>query len=69
MAILWLSAVYALSRGPNMGVFTFGIGILLLGVPMCLAGICTSTLQRQRRLSAMFRRQGWLYALNVPAVA
>ena len=63
VAILWLSAVYAVSRGPQMGVLSFGVGILLLAVPMCLAGICTSALRRKRRLSAMFRRQGWLYAL------
>ena len=63
VAILWLSAVYAVSRGPVMDVFAVGLGILLLGAPMCLAGICTSTLRRERRLSAMFRRQGWLYAL------
>ena len=63
VAILWLSAVYAVSRGPQLGVLSFGVGILLLAVPMCLAGICTSALQRKRRLSAMFWRQGWLYAL------
>ena len=63
MAILWLSAVYVVSRSSDMGILSFGVGILLLSVPMCLAGLCVSTLQRQRRLSAMFRRQGWLYAL------
>ena len=63
MAIFWLSAVYVVSRGSVMGVFAFALGILLLGAPMCLAGICTGTLRRQRRLSAMFRRRGWLYAL------
>ena len=63
MAILWLSAVYAVSRGPSMEVFTVGVGMLLLGVPMCLAGMCTSTLRRHRWLSALFRRQGGLYAL------
>ena len=46
-----------------MEVFTVGLGMLLLGVPMCLAGIFTSTLRRHRWLSALFRRQGWLYGL------
>ena len=63
MAIVWLSAVYAVSRVPSMEVFTVGLGMLLLGVPMCLAGIFTSTLRRHRWLSALFRRQGWLYGL------
>lgn len=63
MAIPWLSAVYAVAGGSTMEVFTLGLGMLLLGVPMCLAGTCTSTLRRRRWLSSLFRRQGWLYAL------
>ena len=46
-----------------MGVFTIGFGVLLLGIPMCLAGVCTSMLRRKRWLSGLFRRQGWLYAV------
>ena len=42
-----------------------GIGMLLLGVPMCLAGICSGTLRQQRRAAAFFLRQGWLYDLWV----
>ena len=42
-----------------------GIGMLLLGVPMCLAGICSGTLRQQRRAAAFFWRQGWLYDLWV----
>ena len=63
MTTLWLSAVFAVSRAPDMGVFTIGFGVLLLGIPMCLAGVCTSTLRRKRWLSGLFRRQGWLYAV------
>ena len=63
IATLWLSAVFGVSRDPAMGVFTIGFGVLLLGVPMCLAGVCTSTLRRKRWLSGLFRRQGWLYAV------
>ena len=63
MAIPWLSAVYAVAGGSTMEVFTLGLGMLLLGVPICLAGTCTSTLRRRRWLSSLFRRQGWLYAL------
>ena len=63
MATLWLSSVFAVSRDPAMGVFTIGFGVLLLGIPMCLAGVCTSTLRRRRWLSGLFWRQGWLYAV------
>ena len=42
-----------------------GIGMLLLGVPMCLAGICSGTLRQQRSAAAFFWRQGWLYDLWV----
>ena len=63
MGSLWLSAVYAISRGPTMGVVTVGLSMLLLGVPMCLAGICTGTLRRHRWLSALFRQKGRLYRL------
>ena len=62
MATVWLSAVFAVSRDPAMGGFAVGFGVLLLGVPMGLAGVCTSTLRRKRWLSGLFRRQGWLYA-------
>ena len=63
MAALWLSAVFAVSSGSDMEVFTVVLGTLLLSVPMCLTGICTSTLYRKRSLSALFRKQGWLYNL------
>lgn len=63
MATLWLSSVFAVSRDPATGVFTVGFGVLLLGIPMCLAAVCTSTLRRKRWLSGLFWRQGWLYAV------
>ena len=63
MATLWLSSVFAVSRDPAMGVLTVGFGVLLLGIPMCLAAVCTSTLRRRRWLSGLFWRQGWLYAV------
>ena len=64
MAALWVAAVYAVSRDWAVEQLVFvGIGMLLLGVPMCLAGICSGTLRQQRKVSAMFRRQGWLYRL------
>ena len=64
MAALWVAAIYAVSRAWAMEQLVFvGIGMLLLGVPMCLAGICSGTLRQQRRVSAMFRRQSWLYGL------
>ncbi|MDE2824173.1 MAG: hypothetical protein OXK79_11795, partial [Chloroflexota bacterium] len=63
MATVWLSAVYAVSHGRTMEVSTVGLGMLLLGVPMCLAGICASTLRRHRWLSALFRQRGRLYLL------
>ena len=59
----WLGTIYVVSLIPTMHLLTVGLGMLLFGVPMCLAGICTSTLRRHRRLSALFRRQGRLYAL------
>ena len=59
----WLAGVYVISLIPAMHLLTVGLGMLLLGVPMCVAGICTSALRRHRRLSALFRRQGRLYAL------
>ena len=46
-----------------MEVFTVGLGVLLLGVPMCMAGICAGTLHRHRWLSALFRQKGRLYRL------
>ena len=63
VTIAWLGTVYVVSLIPTMHLLTVGLGMLLLGVPMCLAGICTGTLRRHRRLSALFRRQGRLYAL------
>ena len=64
MAALWVAAIYAVSRVWAVEQLVFvGVGMLLLGVPMCLAGICSGTLRQQRKVSAMFRRQGWLYRL------
>ena len=63
VTIPWFAMVYVISLIPTMHLLILGIGMLLLGVPMCLAGICTSALRRHRRLSALFRRQGRLYAL------
>lgn len=66
MAAAWLVAIYAVSRDRAMEQLLFvGTGMLLLGAPMCLAGICSGTLRRQRKVSAMFRQQGWLYSLLV----
>ena len=63
MGSLWLSVVYAVSRGLGMDVFAVGLGMLLLAIPMSLAGICTSTLRRHRWLSALFRQKGRFYRL------
>ena len=64
MAALWVAAIYAVSRDWALEQLVFvGIGMLLLGVPMCLAGICSGTLLQQRKISAMFRRHGWLSRL------
>ena len=64
MAVIWVGSIYAVSRDWAVEQLLFvGIGLLLLGVPMCLAGICSGTLRRQRKVSAMFRQQGWLYKL------
>ncbi len=64
MAVVWVGSIYAVSRHWAVEQLLFvGIGLLLLGVPMCLAGICSGTLRRQRKLSAMFRQRGWLYRL------
>ena len=63
MSFVWLWVVYAVSRGPAMEVSAVGFGMLLLGVPMGMAGICTNALRRHRRLPVMFREQGRLYKL------
>ena len=64
MAVVWIVAIYAVSRDRAMEQLLFvGTGMLLLGAPMCLAGICSGALRRQRKVSAMFRQQGWLYSL------
>ena len=63
ISIAWLSLVCAVSRGLGMDVLAVGLGILLLAIPMTLAGICTSTLRRHRWLSALFRSKGRLYKL------
>ena len=63
MSFVWLWVVYAVSRGPAMEVSAVGLGMLLLGVPMGMAGICTNALRRHRRLPVMFREQGRLYKL------
>ena len=63
MSIVWLAVVFGVSRGLGMDVFAVGLGILLLAIPMSLAGICTSTLRRHRWLSALFRNKGRLYKL------
>ena len=64
IAALWIAAIYTVSRGWAVEQLLFvGIGMLLLGVPMCLAGVCSGTLRQQRRVSAMFRQQGWFYSL------
>ncbi len=61
MATLWVAAACAVSRDWAMEQLVFvGIGMLLLGVPMGLAGVCSGTLSQQRKVSAMFRQQGWL---------
>ena len=59
----WLSSVFAVSSDSAMAFFGIGFGVLLLGIPMCLAAVCTGTLRRWRLLSGLFWRQGRLYAL------
>lgn len=63
MSFIWLWVAYAVSRGPAMEVSAVGFGMLLLGVPMGMAGICTNALRRRRWLSALFREQGRFYRL------
>ena len=59
---VWLAAVHAVSRAQAMEIVFVGASMLLLGAPIGLAGIYTSTLRRQYRL-VLFRKQGWLYPL------
>ena len=63
-AAVWLATVYVVSREQALEKpLLFGIGILLVGIPICFAGICSGTLRQQRRVSAIFRARGWLYTL------
>ena len=61
-ATVWLAAVHAISRAQAMEIVFVGASMLLLGVPIGLAGVYTSMLRRQFRL-VLFRKRGWLYAL------
>lgn len=62
LSATWLAALHAASRAHSLDVIAAGASMLLLGAPICLAGVYASTLRRQYRL-ALFRQQGWLYAL------
>lgn len=63
-AAVWVATVYVVSREQALEKpLLFGIGILLVGIPICFAGICSGTLRQQRRVSAIFRARGWLYTL------
>ena len=53
---LWLAAVHAVSRAQPMEIVFVGASMLLLGAPIGLAGIYTSTLRPQYQL-VLFRKQ------------
>ena len=61
-ASVWLAAVYAVSSAQAMEIVLVGASLLLVGAPIGLAGIYTSTLRRQFKL-LLFQRRGWLYGL------
>ena len=61
-ASVWLAAVYAVSRAQAMEVMSVGASMLLVGAPICLAGIYASTLRKQFGL-LLFQKRGWLYDL------
>ena len=58
----WLALTYAVSRSQSMEILHIGTALLLFSVPICLAGIYTSTLHLEFRL-ALFKERGWLYVL------
>ena len=62
LTALWLLATYAVSHTESMEILHVGATMLLFSVPICLAGIYTSTLRQEFRL-ALFKNRGWLYAL------
>ena len=61
-ASVWLAAVHAVSRAQAMEIVLVGASMLLVGAPIGLAGVYTSTLRRQFRL-LLFQSRGWLYGL------
>ena len=61
-ATLWLGAIFAVSHAGSMEVLSVGASMLLLGAPVWLAGVYTSTLHRQFQL-VFFRERGWVYRL------
>ncbi len=61
-ASAWLAAVYAVSSAQVMEIVLVGASLLLVGAPICLAGVYASTLRKQFKL-LLFRRRGWLYGL------
>ena len=62
LAVTWLALTYVVSHTQSMEILHVGIAMLLFSVPICLAGIYTSTLRQEFRL-ALFKERGWLYAL------
>ena len=63
LTILWSLAIYAVSHSPAMEVLIVGVGMLLLGIPICLAGICISDLRKSHWIKTHLRSGGILYAL------
>ena len=61
-ASVWLAAVHVVSRAQAMEIVLVGASMLLVGAPIGLAGVYTSTLRRQFRL-LLFQSRGWLYGL------
>ena len=62
---LWLVAVYAVSRAQPVEIVFVGASVLLLGVPIGLAGLYTSRLRWQYRL-VLFRKQQVSMRLREP---
>lgn len=62
MAAVWLLVIYTVSHVQSMEILHVGASMLLFSIPICVAGIFTSTLRQEFGL-ALFMSKGWVYAL------